>query len=291
MCHPNNHPGRCVMQNLQKVQKCVELISTLIPKEKRPKIGIVLGTGLGDFAEAAENKHIVPYAKLPDFPQSTVASHAGCFVFGEIAGVPVVMQQGRCHLYEGYSASDVCMGVRVMASLGIKALIVTNASGALNPQFPIGNIMLIEDQINMTGVSPLTGMNVDAWGVKFPDMSEPYDFALSRIVEDTALEIGLRLEKGVYIGTQGPQFDTRAETRMQRMMGADAVGMSTVLEVIAAHHMGIRVVGLSNLTNKNLPDCLAKVTLEEIIEVGKKMGEDLARLLSASLPRIVAQLE
>jgi len=278
------------VQDRQRVEKCARVVFELLPKENLPQIGIVLGTGLGNFADSATDATVVPYTDLPDYPRSTVASHAGRFVFGRVAGVPVVMQQGRCHLYEGYSAGEVCMGVRVMASLGIKILIVTNASGAINPQFPMGNIMLIEDQINMTGVSPLTGVNEDSWGVKFPDMSEPYDLALSGIVESTALELGIRLEKGVYIGTQGPQFDTRAETRMQKLLGADAVGMSTVLEVIAAHHMGVRVIGLSSLTNKNLPDCLAKVTLEEVIEAGQQIGRDLMRLLTASLPKLALEI-
>ena len=274
------------MQNKAKITACIDAIKAIIPQDKMPLIGVVLGTGLGDFAETAANAQFVSYASLPNFPHSSVESHVGRFVFGTIAGVPVVMQQGRCHLYEGYSPEEVCVGVRVMAGLGIKTLVVTNAAGAINTQFSTGNLMLIEDYINFTGKSPLVGANEEDWGMRFPDVSEPFDTELSQIVEQTALEIGIRLERGVYIGTQGPQFDTRAEIRMFRRWGADAVGMSTVLEVIAANHMGIKVVGISSLTNKNLADCLAKVTLEEVISVGKKTGASLAALLTASLPRI-----
>ena len=197
-----------------------------------------------------------------------------------INGVPALVQQGRCHLYEGRTPAEVCMGVRVMAGLGIHTLVITNAAGAINPHFATGNIMLIEDHINMTGKSPLTGDNETALGPRFPDMSAPYDAALG---------LGMRLEKGVYVGIQGPQLETRAETRMLRGFGADAVGMSTVLEVIAARHLGLRVAGLSCLTNKNLPDCMEKAELDDIIHVANQVGEKLGTLLTAALPAMAVR--
>lgn len=279
------------MQNLKKVQMCVDRIFSQLPQGFIPAVGVVLGTGLGGVAEALESALAVQYASLTGFPQSKVASHAGRFLFGTVQGVPVVLQQGRCHLYEGYSPAEVCMGVRVMAGLGIHTLVITNAAGAINPQFATGNIMLIEDHINMTGKSPLAGDNETAWGPRFPDMSAPYDAALATHLENTAMGLGMRLEKGVYVGIQGPQLETRAETRMLRGFGADAVGMSTVLEVIAARHMGLRVAGLSCLTNKNLPDCMEKAELDDIIQVANQVGERLGALLTAALPTMAVRPE
>ncbi len=244
-----------------------------------PRYGIILGTGLGGIADGMASPLSVPFEDLPDFPLSGVDSHAGRFVIGRARGVPVIIQQGRCHLYEGYSPAEVCMGTRVMGSLGVEALIVTNAAGALNPQFAAGSVMAITDHINFTGQSPLTGPNDDAAGPRFPDMSAVYDAGLIARAEQAALEAGVRLEKGVYVGLTGPQLETPAETRMFRTLGADAIGMSTVLEVIAARHMGIKVLGFSCLSNKNLPDCMAETSLDEIIRVAALAGERLTRIL------------
>lgn len=277
---------RHFMQNLRKVQNCSDALKSVLTHGFTPKIAFVLGTGLGDFASSLEDSLSVPYEDLPDMPRSTVQSHQGAFVVGRFCGIPVIVQQGRCHLYEGRTPGEVCMGVRVMASLGVCALIVTNAAGAINPQFNAGGLMAITDQINMTGKSPLTGPNEERWGVRFPDMSEVYDRRFLDIAAGQALRLGIGLEKGVYVCVPGPQLETRAETRAYRLLGGDAVGMSTALEVIAARHMGVRVLGLSCLTNKNLPDCMAETSIEEIIAAACDAADQMTRLLTAVTPEI-----
>ncbi len=278
------------MQNARKVQNAVSGIRKRIGDhctgDATPTLGIILGTGLGGLADAVRVHATVPYADIPDFPRSTVQSHAGQFLFGTLGGLPVVLQQGRNHLYEGYQPDDVCMGVRCMAALGARTLIVTNAAGCLNPQWQAGDLMVIADHINTTGRSPLTGENHDAWGLRFPDMSRAYDPALRELAMRSALNIGIRLESGIYAGVCGPQMETPAETRMLRMLGADAVGMSTVMEVIAARHMGLRVLGFSCLTNKNLPDCMEEAPLEQVIAMATRSGTNLARLIE----NVVAQM-
>ena len=277
------------MQNIKNVQGCVTAIQSLLPQSFSPKIGIVLGTGLSNLVrllDKPDKPHTIPYAGLPGMPVSTVQSHQGAFIAGAISGIPVLLQQGRCHLYEGASPAEVCMGVRVMASLGIGALIITNAAGAINPLFNAGDLMAITDHINMTGQSPLTGPNEDAFGPRFPDMSRVYDQKLLDIARAHALSQGLALEQGVYIGVAGPQLETPAETRAYRMLGGDAIGMSTVLEAIAAHHMGLRILGISCLTNKNLPDCMEKADIDGIIATAQDAGERLAKLLAAAMPNI-----
>lgn len=277
---------RHFMQKMKKVQNCAETLKSLLPQGFSPSVGIVLGTGLGSLSASLQDALIIPYAALPGFPESTVASHAGHFSAGFLSGVPVLVQEGRCHLYEGRTPDEACMGVRVMGTLGIKKLIVTNAAGSVNPLFPAGSLMLMEDHINGTGQSPLAGPNVEEWGVRFPDMSRAYDQEFLRIMAEEALSLGIRLERGVYLCTLGPQLETRAETRAFRTLGADAVGMSTVLEVIAARHMGMRVLGVSCLTNQNLPDCMAEASIEEIIAVAGKAGKQLETLLLAALPEL-----
>ena len=284
------------MQNPENVQNAASVIvSTLsqMPGQTgqtghapRPRVGVVCGTGLGGLADALSAPVALPYGRIPGFPQSTVASHEGRFLFGRIGQVEVVLQQGRCHLYEGYAPEDVCMGVRVMAALGVETLVITNAAGALNPRWDAGDLMLITDHVNFTGRSPLTGRNHDAWGPRFPDMSAPYDAELGRTAMEEAACLGVRLERGVYVGVPGPQMETPAETRMYRQLGADAVGMSTVLEVIAARHMGLRVLGISCLTNKNLPDCMKEAPLEEVIRVANEAGDKLTRLVAAVVERV-----
>ena len=274
------------MQNVRKVQNCAKSLASNLPQGFVPKIGLVLGTGLGKTGSRLTASVRVPYSDLPDFPESTAASHQGHFLAGYLEQIPVLMQQGRCHLYEGRRPDEVCMGVRVMAELGISVLVLTNAAGALNPLFAAGSLMVIDDHINFTGASPLTGPNEESWGLRFPDMSEVYDRELIDTLENTALALGVRLSKGVYLGTPGPQLETRAETRAFRHLGADAVGMSTVLEAIAATHMGVRVLGISCLTNKNLPDCMDETSIEEIIAMAEKSEADLTRLLTAALPAL-----
>ncbi|MDR1686157.1 MAG: purine-nucleoside phosphorylase [Desulfovibrio sp.] len=275
------------MQNAEKVQNCARVLQSKLPRGFRPEIGLILGTGLGGIVEAVDDRVCIPYGGLPDFPVSGAPSHEGRFVAGRMSGVPVLVQQGRCHLYEGRSAAEVAAGVRVTALCGAGSLIVANAAGALHPRFESGTLMLIDDHINCTGASPLTGPDVGSGdGPRFPDMSRPYDPEYIRLAEDTALRLALRLEKGVYVGVAGPQLETRAETRMYRMLGGDAVGMSTVVEVIAAVQAGLRVLGFSCLTNRNLPDCMAPVAVEEIIAVAETVGADLRALLCALLPRL-----
>ena len=272
------------MQNFTKVQRNAKALLGFIKKgAKPPRYGLILGTGLGGVTDFVENPLHVAFAALPDFPLSGVESHTGQFVLGEAFGVPVIIQQGRCHLYEGYTPADICLGTRVMGTLGVENLIVTNAAGALNPQFDAGSVMVITDHINFTGHSPLTGPNQDDVGPRFPDMSAVYDPTLRTIAEKAALEAGIRLEKGVYAGILGPQLETPAETRMFRAMGADAIGMSTVLEVIAARHMGMKVLGFSCLSNKNLPDCMAETSLEEIITMAESAGKRLTSILTQIL--------
>lgn len=273
------------MQNLPEVQLAVTALKQKLSaagrsgRAAKPRVGMVLGTGLSGLVAAMRDAVTVPYAELPGFPVSTVDSHSGAFVLGDVAGIPVLAQQGRCHLYEGYSPAQVCMGVRVMAGLGIGTLVVTNAAGALNPQFDAGSLMLMTDQINFTGTTPLAGPNVEQWGPRFPDMSCIFDPELRALALESAAMLGIRLERGVYIGVHGPQMESPAETRMYRQWGADAIGMSTVLEVLAARHLGLRVLGVSCLSNKNLPDCMAPVPIEEVIAVAGRAGRQLERLL------------
>lgn len=273
------------MQNPQEVQSAIAAIKAALPDVK-PKVAIVLGTGLGDLAHALENTRVLNYADIPHFPLSTVESHVGRLLFGNLEGMEVVLQQGRCHLYEGYSPREVCMGVRVMHGLGVHSLLITNAAGALTPQWDTGSLMLISDHINHTGHSPLTGSNCDAWGERFPDMSCAYDPAYLRHALEAANELGLRVERGVYVGVPGPQLETPAETRMLHTMGANAVGMSTVLEVIAARHLGMKVLGISCLTNKNLPDCMAPAPLEEVLQVAASASNNLSRLVRKFITKI-----
>lgn len=274
------------MQNPHDVQKAIHYIQNKLQPQTLPSIGIVLGTGLGDLADSVADAKSLPYEEIPGFPHSTVCSHAGSLTLGTLAGQPVWLQQGRFHLYEGYSPRQVAMGVRVLAGLGVKTLLVTNAAGALNPQFAAGQLMLITDHINFTGQNPLTGENHDAWGDRFPDMSEAYPENLRDVARAAALEQGIDLARGVYVCVPGPCLETPAETRMFRIMGADAIGMSTVVEVIAAVHMGVDVLGISCLTNKNLPDCMAKTTVEDVIATAKGAGAELATLVSAIVEKL-----
>ncbi len=215
----------------------------------RPRIGVVLGSGLGAFAAALEQAATVPFGEIPHFPTSTVEGHGGALVVGLCAGVPVVVSKGRVHLYEGYSLQDVVFPVRVLGQLGVDTLLVTNAAGAINPLYEPGDLMIIEDHLNLLG-NPLVGPNEAALGPRFPDMSGAYDRALSDLAETACRAVGVRAHRGVYVAMSGPSYETPAEIRMTRVLGADAVGMSTVPEVIAGRHMGMRVVGLSCLTNR-----------------------------------------
>jgi purine-nucleoside phosphorylase len=214
-----------------------------------PTVGVVLGSGLGAFADAMDGVVKVPYGELPHMPPPAVAGHAGNFCFGHVQGVPVVCMQGRVHLYEGHAVETVVLGVRAMAQLGVRCVLLTNAAGGLQPSWSPGDLMLVTDHLNLTGTSPLAGPNVDEWGPRFPDMTTAYDPDLRAALRKVAQEAGIDLREGVYAGMLGPQYETPAEIRMLRTLGADAVGMSTVLEVLALRHMGIPVGALSCITN------------------------------------------
>ena len=256
-----------------------------------PTIGIILGTGLGKVAEAIEVEAEIPYEKLPHFAVSTVESHAGKLLFGTLSGVPVMAMQGRFHYYEGWTMKQITYPVRVMKALGAKVLLVSNAAGALNPLFRPGDIMLITDHINLIGDNPLIGPNDDSLGPRFPDMSDAYTKELRLLAEETALQLGIRLVQGVYVPMAGPNLETPAEYRFLRIIGGDAVGMSTAPEVIVAVHSGMKVIGFSVITDMCLPDALKPVTLEEILATAATADEKMARLVKALVPKIAKAVE
>ena len=252
-----------------------------------PKIGIILGTGLGKVAESIDVETEIPYEKIPHFAVSTVESHAGKLIFGKLAGVPVMAMQGRFHYYEGWTMKQITYPVRVMKALGVDILLVSNAAGALNPLFRPGDIMLITDHINLIGDNPLIGKNDDTLGPRFPDMSNAYTKEFRKIAEETALELGIRLVQGVYVPVSGPNLETPAEYRFLRTIGGDAVGMSTAPEVIVAVHSSMKVLGFSIITDMCLPDSLKPVTLEEILATASTADAKMATLVKAIIPKIV----
>jgi purine-nucleoside phosphorylase len=253
-----------------------------------PRAGLILGTGLGQLAEAIEAEAVVPYGEVPGMPLSTVESHTGRFIAGTLDGLPVLAMQGRFHLYEGYSAQEVTLPVRVMAALGVDTLLVSNAAGGMNPHFRRGDLMLLTDHINLQGANPLIGPNVEAWGPRFPDMSEPYDLELRQWAEDAALGQGIRLQQGVYAAVAGPNLETRAEYRWLRMIGADAVGMSTVPEVIVARHMGLRALAISVITDECFPDALEPVSIQDVLAAAAEAEPKLTAVLRAVAARLAA---
>jgi len=239
--------------------------------KKTPRIGLILGTGLGRLAEAVQQPTILPYPELPDWPVSTVAGHAGRLVIGELDGQALLVMQGRIHFYEGYDMAQVTLPVRVMQRLGIEILIVTNAAGAINPGFEPGDVMLITDHLNlagMAGLNPLIGPNLDEFGPRFPDMSRAYDRALCELTRQVAKQTVTLLHEGVYVGLSGPSFESPADLRFLRTAGADAVGMSTVPEVIVARHGGTRVLGFSGISNKANLDGNTVTSHEEVLASG-----------------------
>ena len=246
-----------------------------------PRLGMILGTGLGKLAEEIDVAIDIPYDDLPHFPISTVESHHGRLLFGTLRGIPVVAMQGRFHLYEGYTPQQVTFPVRVLATLGVETLLISNACGGMNPHHRRGDLMLITDHINLQGLNPLVGPNVDAWGLRFPDMSEPYDLDLRRIAEQKALDLGIKLHQGVYVAVTGPNLETRAEYRFLRNIGADVVGMSTVPEVIVARHMDLRVMAISVITDECFPDALEPVTLEHVLAAAAEAEPKLTAIMAA----------
>jgi purine-nucleoside phosphorylase len=253
---------------------------------RTPEVAIILGSGLGALAEAVRADAIVPYTEIPHFRRPGVEGHAGRLVIGTLEDRAVAVMQGRTHFYEGHPMADVVFPVRVMHALGASALIVTNAAGGLNRHFAAGDLMLIADHINFMGTNPLIGPNEDELGPRFPDMSAPYDPALIALAETVAVELGIPLRKGVYIGVTGPSYETPAELRMMARWGADAVGMSTVHEVITARHLGMRVLGLSAITDMATGEAQGKVTHEDVIATARRIEPRFVRLVQ----RIVARL-
>ncbi len=250
-----------------------------------PEVAVILGTGLGELADRIEAAQAFPYSELPHFPRPTAPGHAGRLLAGTLRGRNVLALQGRFHLYEGYSAAEVGFPVRVAAALGAKALIVSNAAGGLNPRFRRGELMLICDHINFTGHNPLRGPHEPALGERFCDMSRPYDPELARLAEEVALEERILLHRGVYVSVLGPSMETPAETRLLRLIGADAVGMSTVSEVICARQAGLRVLGISCITNVNLPDAMEPAPIEAVIAAATAAGGKLSRLVEKVIER------
>ncbi|WP_313466971.1 purine-nucleoside phosphorylase [Carnobacterium sp.] len=234
------------------------------------EFGLILGSGLGELADEIENPIIISYGDIPHFPVSTVTGHAGQLVYGKLSGKYVLAMQGRFHYYEGYSLQEVTFPIRVMKELGVHSLIVTNAAGGINTQFTQGELMMITDQINYTGANPLMGPNDESLGVRFTDMSEPYDKAYQETAREVAVQMALDLKEGVYIGFSGPTYETPAEIKMARLLGADAVGMSTVPEVIVAKHAGLRVLGVSCITNL-AAGMQASLNHEEVVETTERV--------------------
>ena len=244
------------------------------------ELGIILGSGLGDYADALENRKSMDYAEIPGFPVSTVEGHAGRWHTGELHGKRVCMMQGRFHAYEGYELWDVTLPVRVMKKLGVTTLIVTNAAGGVNTSFAAGDLMLLTDFINLSGKNPLRGPNLDEFGPRFPDMTYAYDRDLQKLALDTAAKEGIALQKGVYCWFNGPNYETPAEIRMARVLGGDAVGMSTVPETLVARQSGLRVLGISCITNMAAGVLDQPLNHEEVMETGKKAKNTFERLVS-----------
>lgn len=241
--------------------------------------GIILGTGLGALADEIEARHVVSYDDIPNFPVSTVESHHGKLIFGTLDGVEVIALQGRFHLYEGYSAQEITLPVRVLASLGVETLLISNAAGGMNPVYRRGDLMLISDHINLQGVNPLTGHNVDEWGPRFPDMSDPYAGELREIAREYARNNRIYIHEGVYVSVTGPNLETRAEYRFLRHLGADAVGMSTVPEVIVANHAGMKCAAISVITDECFPDSLKPVSIEDVLAAAAEAEPNLTQLM------------
>jgi purine-nucleoside phosphorylase len=273
------------MQDYQdKVAEAVAYIENKIPE--KPFVGLLTGTGLGDSGQSLTVSMSLSYEEIPHFPVSTVQSHIGKFLAGRTANRPVIVMQGRFHLYEGYSPLAVTFPIRVMQALGVETLVVTNAAGGLNPAFRPGDIMIIKDHINLTGTNPLVGPNRDDWGVRFPDMTEAYDNRLISLAEDAGRDFAIRLRKGVYAGLLGPSLETPAEVRFLQTIGAEAVGFSTVQEVIAAVHARMKVLGLSIITNVNDPNHPVPASVEGIIKVAKAAAAQVDRIISSVIERL-----
>ncbi|MGA3286911.1 MAG: purine-nucleoside phosphorylase [Bacteroidota bacterium] len=268
----------------QKISEAIKFIQ--IKTDMKPGIGIILGTGLGGLVKEIKKEIVIDYGKIPHFPVSTVESHHGKLIFGTLSGKKIVAMQGRFHMYEGYDLKQVTFPVRVMKFLGVESLLISNAAGALNPLFQKGDVMIMSDHINLLGDNPLIGPNDDELGPRFPDMSEAYSKELIALAEQAALDLKIRVQKGVYVAMPGPNLETRAEYRFLRTIGADAVGMSTVPEDIVAVHMGMKVLGFSILTDECFPDALKPALLEEILKVAMKAEPKMTAIMKEVVKRM-----
>lgn len=266
------------MSDRERVAKATAYITQ--KSAVRPKIGLILGSGLGILADEITDADKIAYENIPSFPISTVSGHAGQLVMGTLSGRQVVAMQGRFHHYEGYSLKEVTVPVRVMKALGVETIIVTNAAGGINEQFRNGDLMLIRDHLNLTFRNPLVGKNEEEWGPRFPDMSEAYDASLRAIAAEVAAEQGISLQEGIYAGVVGPSYETPAEIRMMRAMGADAVGMSTVPEVIVARHAGMRVLGISCVTNMAAGILDQPLSHEEVVATADRVRDTFLKLVT-----------
>jgi purine-nucleoside phosphorylase len=272
------------MENLkQKIEKAALHIQSI--KNTHPKVGIILGSGLGAFVDKMENKTIIPYNEIPYFKKVTVPGHDGKLVLGKVKGVEVVALQGRFHVYEGHEMEDVVFPLRVMAKLGIDIVILTNAAGGVNLSFVPGDLVILTDQINLTGRNPLVGPNDDSTGPRFPDMSHAFNPELAQIIESTSKELKIKTQKGVYAGVLGPTYETPAEIKMMRILGADVVGMSTVPEVIIANHIGLKVCGISCVTNMGAGIIDQKLKHEDIKDEALKVMDNFTNLLNSTIEK------
>ena len=272
------------MSIIDKLNETVSVIKEYY--EDAPQVGIVLGSGLGNFRNELDIDCEIPYSDIPYFPESTVEGHSGKLIFGTLSGKRVVCMAGRFHFYEGYSAADVAFPIRVMKLLGIKALLLSNAAGGMNHAFRVGDLMVITDHISLFALNPLLGPNLDELGPRFPDMSEPYNKDLISKAKEVARENGIPLHEGVYAGVTGPTFETRAEYKMLHILGADAVGMSTVQENIVARHMGLQVFALSVITDLGIRDELNLITHEEVLEAAKAAEPKMASIFKGIIAKL-----
>jgi purine-nucleoside phosphorylase len=243
-----------------------------------PKIGMITGTGLGELTQNIDVELRLPYETIPYFPRSTIPGHKGTLVFGSLAQKPVMAMEGRFHVYEGYDPNDITFPIRVMSQLGINYLFISSAAGGLNPGFRAGDIMVVTDHINLTGKNPLIGPNLEEFGPRFPDMSQVYDSDLIKSAQEKALKNEIVLKQGIYVGISGPSLETPAETRFLRMIGADAVGMSTVPEVIVGVHCGLKIMVIVAITNINLPDCMKETSIDEVLAAANSVSPILSLL-------------
>jgi len=259
-----------------EIQSAADFLASKVPTS--PQIGMITGTGLGLLTDKMHVDFRIPYEEIPHFPRSTIAGHKGTLVCGKLANKPVMAMEGRFHVYEGYTPEEITFPVRVMSKLGINTLLISSAAGGLNPEFEPADIMIVKDHINLTGRNPLIGPNLDEFGPRFPDMSQVYDPDLIKLAREKATEAKIPLKEGIYVGIVGPSLETPAETRFLRMVGADAVGMSTVPEVIVGVHCGLKIMVIVAITNVNIPEAMGKTSIEQVIATAEKAGPKLSLL-------------